>query len=99
MRVQMFRLKNDSRGGRGARKASSCLTNKNETPITYDRFFLPSRGLQHHFRFPRATIYPRAYLTGYAGIYSIRVSGLEEKDKDGRRRGIFLTVSILNGNG
>lgn len=82
----MFRLKNDKLFYRGARKASSCLANKNETPITYDRFFLPSRGLQHHFRFPRATIYPRAYLTGYVGIYSIRVS------EDGRRRGIFFRL-------
>lgn len=87
-----LRLKNDKLfEGRkeGKEKASSCLANKNETPITYDRFFLPSRGLQHHFRFPRATIYPQCLSDGI-GIYTIRVSGLEEKDKDGRRRGDIL---------
>lgn len=67
--------------------ASSCLANKNETPITYDRFFLPSWGCNIIFVPP--TTYPPAYLTGYVGIL-LAPLGSRRKDAGVLRGGNIL---------
>lgn len=77
--------------------ASSCLANKNETPITYDRFFLPSWGC--NIIFVPSPIYPTLLL-----IWQDTYEYYSYKQTGGGRQGcseggIFLTLSILHGNG
>lgn len=83
------RLKNDKLfeegGSRGRGKPFTHLLVspiKMKLPSRMIDSFCLRRGCNIIFVSLRATIYPRAYLTGYVEIYTIHISRLEERDKD-----------------